>query len=43
VADATQRPFVIGVIPRVGEFVAQQPVIVVLNEGTMTPSNGGLG
>ncbi len=36
VADATQRPFVIGVIPVVGEFVAaQQPVIVVLNEGTM--------
>jgi general secretion pathway protein D len=36
VADATQRPFVIGVIPVVGEFAAaQQPVIVVLNEGTM--------
>jgi general secretion pathway protein D len=36
VTDATQRPFVIGVIPVVGEFVAaQQPVIVVLNEGTM--------
>lgn len=36
VADTTQRPFVIGVIPVVGEFVAaQQPVIVVLNEGTM--------
>jgi general secretion pathway protein D len=29
-------PFVVGVIPVVGEFVAaQQPVIVVLNEGTM--------
>ncbi|HVT29019.1 MAG TPA: hypothetical protein VHE81_13470 [Lacipirellulaceae bacterium] len=36
VADASQRPFVIGVIPVVGEFAsAQQPVIVVLNEGTM--------
>jgi general secretion pathway protein D len=36
VADAAQRPFVIGVIPVVGEFAAaQQPVIVVLNEGTM--------
>ncbi|HEX3598494.1 MAG TPA: hypothetical protein VHU84_00045, partial [Lacipirellulaceae bacterium] len=32
VADATQRPFVVGVIPVVGEFAAaQQPVIVVLN------------
>jgi general secretion pathway protein D len=36
VADAISQPFVIGVIPVVGEFVAaQQPVIVVLNEGTM--------
>jgi general secretion pathway protein D len=36
VADATSRPFVIGVIPVVGEFAAaQQPIIVVLNEGTM--------
>jgi general secretion pathway protein D len=36
VADALQRPFVVGVIPVVGEFAAaQQPVIVVLNEGTM--------
>jgi general secretion pathway protein D len=36
VADATQQPFVVGVIPVVGEFAsAQQPVIVVLNEGTM--------
>src|SRR5262245_21900482 len=36
VADATQRPFVVGVIPVVGEFAAaQQPDIVVLNEGTM--------
>ena len=36
VADASQRPFVISVIPVVGEFAAaQQPVIVVLSEGTM--------
>jgi general secretion pathway protein D len=36
VADATSEPFVIGVIPVVGEFAAaQQPVIVVLNEGTL--------
>ena len=36
VADATQRPFVISVIPVVGDFAAaQQPVIVVLNEGTL--------
>lgn len=36
VSDSTQRPFVVGVIPVVGEFAAaQQPVIVVLNEGTM--------
>lgn len=36
VADASSRPFVIGVIPVVGEFAsALQPVIVVLNEGTM--------
>jgi general secretion pathway protein D len=36
VADVSQRPFVVGVIPVVGEFAAaQQPVIVVLNEGTM--------
>ena len=36
VADAVSQPFVIGVIPVVGEFAAaQQPVIVVLNEGTM--------
>jgi general secretion pathway protein D len=36
VADAVSRPFVIGVIPVVGEFAAaQQPVIVVLNEGTL--------
>jgi general secretion pathway protein D len=36
VADAVSQPFVIGVIPVVGEFAAaQQPVIVVLNEGTL--------
>ena len=36
VVDASQRPFVISVIPVVGEFAAaQQPVIVVLHEGTM--------
>ncbi len=36
VADAISRPFVVGVIPVVGEFAAaQQPVIVVLNEGTL--------
>ncbi|MEM6981085.1 MAG: hypothetical protein AAF539_15600, partial [Planctomycetota bacterium] len=33
--DNTQRPFVTSVIPVVGDFaVAQQPVIVVLDEGT---------
>ena len=36
VADTTQRPFVISVVPVVGEFAAaQQPVIVVLSEGTL--------
>lgn len=36
VSDTSQTPFVISVIPVVGEFAAaQQPVIVVLNEGTM--------
>jgi general secretion pathway protein D len=35
VSDTTQTPFVISVIPVVGDFAAaQQPVIVVLNEGT---------
>lgn len=35
VSDQTQRPFVMGIVPVVGDFaVAQQPVIVVLNEGT---------
>ncbi|GAB5402659.1 MAG: general secretion pathway protein GspD [Aureliella sp.] len=34
--DSTQRPFVTGLVPIVGDFaVAQQPVIVVLNEGTV--------
>ena len=36
VFDVTQTPFVISVIPVVGAFAAaQQPVIIVLNEGTM--------
>jgi general secretion pathway protein D len=35
VSDQTQRPFVISVTPVVGDFaVGQQPVIVVLSEGT---------
>ena len=35
VSDTTQTPFVISVIPVVGDFAAaNQPVIVVLNEGT---------
>lgn len=35
VSDTQQTPFVISVIPVVGDFAAaQQPVIVVLNEGT---------
>jgi general secretion pathway protein D len=35
VTDVTQRPFVTQLIPVVGDFAAaQQPVIVVLNEGT---------
>jgi general secretion pathway protein D len=35
VADQSQTPFVISVIPVVGDFAAaQQPVIVILNEGT---------
>ncbi len=35
VSDTSQSPFVISVIPVVGEFAAaQQPVIVVLSEGT---------
>jgi general secretion pathway protein D len=36
VIDATSVPFVISVVPVVGDFAAaQMPVIVVLNEGTM--------
>ncbi|TWT96061.1 outer membrane porin HofQ [Botrimarina colliarenosi] len=36
VSDTSQSPFVISVVPVVGEFAAaQQPVIVVLNEGTL--------
>ena len=44
VSDTTQRPFVISVIPVVGDFAAaQQPVIVVLNEGTsLTRAGRGL-
>lgn len=39
--DQTQRPFVISVTPVVGDFaVAQQPVIVVLNEGTQLNVQG---
>ena len=35
VADSSQSPFVISVVPVVGDFAAaQQPVIVVLSEGT---------
>ena len=35
VTDTTQRPFVVSVVPVVGDFAAaQQPVIIVLSEGT---------
>jgi len=35
VSDTSQSPFVMGVIPVVGDFAAaQQPIIVVLSEGT---------
>jgi general secretion pathway protein D len=35
ISDTTQRPFVTSIIPVVGDFAAaQQPVIVVLSEGT---------
>ncbi len=35
ISDTSQSPFVISVVPVVGDFAAaQQPVIVVLNEGT---------
>ncbi len=41
IADITQRPFVTSIIPVVGDFaVAQQPVIVVLNEGTQLNVQG---
>ena len=36
IVDTTSRPFVTSLIPVVGDFaVAQQPVIVILNEGTV--------
>ena len=39
--DVTQRPFVTSITPVVGDFaVAQQPVIVVLNEGTQLNVQG---
>ena len=39
--DQTQRPFVTSITPVVGDFaVAQQPVIVVLNEGTQLNVQG---
>ena len=35
ISDSSQKPFVMGLIPVVGDFaVAQQPVIVILSEGT---------
>jgi len=35
ISDSSQSPFVMGVIPVVGDFAAaQQPVVVVLSEGT---------
>jgi len=35
ITDQAQRPFVIGLTPVVGDFaVAQQPIIVILNDGT---------
>ncbi len=41
IADITQRPFVTSIVPVVGDFaVAQQPVIVVLNEGTQLNVQG---
>ncbi len=41
ISDITQRPFVTSIIPVVGDFaVAQQPVIVVLNEGTQLNVQG---
>ena len=42
VSDTSQRPFVTSVIPVVGDFAAaQQPVIVVLTEGTSPQRAGG--
>ncbi len=41
ISDFTQRPFVTSITPVVGDFaVAQQPVIVVLNEGTQLNVQG---
>ena len=41
IADQSQRPFVTSITPVVGDFaVAQQPVIVVLNEGTQLNVQG---
>ena len=41
ISDQTQRPFVVSITPVVGDFaVAQQPVIVVLNEGTQLNVQG---
>ena len=41
ISDQTQKPFVISISPVVGDFaVAQQPVIVVLNEGTQLNVQG---
>jgi len=35
IADTSSRPFVVGIIPVVGDFAAaHQPVVTVLNEGT---------
>lgn len=41
ISDISQTPFVTSIIPVVGDFaVAQQPVIVVLNEGTQLNVQG---
>ena len=41
IQDQAQKPFVISITPVVGDFaVAQQPVIVVLNEGTQLNVQG---
>lgn len=41
ISDQTQRPFVMSITPVVGDFaVAQQPVIVILNEGTQLNVQG---